>query len=63
MLTEAEYKSECQMINYTPYLALTGELWTVFCEDSGENWLRYNGTALYVCGVPGSLETSYSNED
>ena len=51
------------MINYTPYLALTGELWTVFCEDSGENWLRYNGTALYVCGVPGSLETSYSNED
>ena len=40
----------------TPYLALTGELWSVYCEDLGENWPRYNGTALYlvtfasVCG-------------
>ena len=35
----------------TPYLALTGELWAVFCEDFGENWLRYNGTALYLVGT------------
>ena len=31
----------------TPYLALTGELWGVFCENFGENWSRYNVTALY----------------
>ena len=23
------------------------ELWDVFCEDFGENWLRYNGTTLW----------------
>ena len=32
----------------TPYLALTGELWGVYCEDFGETWPRYNGTALYM---------------
>ena len=31
-----------------PYLALTGELWGVYCDDLGKNWPRYNGTALYV---------------
>ena len=30
-----------------PYLPLTGELWVVFCEDLGENWPRYKGTAQY----------------
>ena len=34
----------------TPYLALTGELWSVCCKDIGENWPRYNGTALY-CAI------------
>ena len=29
------------------YLTLMGELWGVYCDDFGENWLRYNGTALY----------------
>ena len=24
-----------------------GELWGVYCEDLGENWLPYDGTALY----------------
>ena len=33
--------------NNTPYLALTGELWGVFCEYLWEMWPRYNGTALY----------------
>ena len=32
----------------TRYLALTGELWGVYCDDMGENWPRYNGTALYM---------------
>ena len=31
----------------TPYLAVTGELWGVFCEKFGENWLLNNGTTLY----------------
>ena len=30
-----------------PYLALTGELRDVFCQNSWKNWPRYNGTALY----------------
>ena len=38
--------NQCEITNYTPYLALTGELWGVFCED--RNWLRYNDTALYM---------------
>ena len=32
----------------TPYLALTGEIWGVFCGYLWENWPRYNGTALYL---------------
>ena len=32
-----------------------GELWGVYCQDSGENWECYNSTALYLlmhaCGV------------
>ena len=32
-----------------PYLALTGELWGVFCEDFGKNWTHYNITSLYMC--------------
>ena len=44
--TEAKYASEVKFTKDTPYLALTGEIWAVFCEDSGENWPRYKGTAL-----------------
>ena len=29
------------------YLTLTGELRVVYCDDFGENWLRYNGSTLY----------------
>ena len=37
-----------QTPHITPsYLTLTGKLWGVYCEEFGENWLRYNGTALY----------------
>ena len=33
----------------TQYLALTGELWCVFCEIFKENWPRYIESALYIC--------------
>ena len=37
-----------RITTYTLYLALTGELWGVYCEDFRENWQRYyNGTVLY----------------
>ena len=51
---EAEYQSDAETTKDTPYLALTGELWGVFCEYLWENQPRYNGTALYVndaCGI------------
>ena len=47
ILSEAEYQPDHGSIKDNPYLALTGELWGVFCEYVWENWLRYNGTALY----------------
>ena len=45
---EAEYRLDAVSPQKTPYLALTGELWGVFCEYLWENWLHYNGTALYL---------------
>ena len=45
VVTEAEYKLEFED---TPYLAVMGELWSVFCEAFGENWTCNNCTALYV---------------
>ena len=33
-----------------PYLAIKGDLWGVFCENFGENWLRYNSTSLWCFG-------------
>ena len=39
---------QVELTKETPYLALTGELWGVVCEELGENWPRYNGTALYA---------------
>ena len=40
-------KSDFKLATDTPYLALTGELWGVYCEDLWENRPRYNDTALY----------------
>ena len=45
---EAEYQLVSELTKDTPYLALTGELWGVFCEYLWENLLCYNGTALYL---------------
>ena len=46
--TESEYQPIAIYKKDNPYLALTGELWVVFCEYLWENWPRYNGTALYM---------------
>ena len=46
VVIETEYKSEFEPTQYSPYLALMGELWDVFCKDFGENWLCYNSTTL-----------------
>ena len=43
----AERKSNIRLTKDTPYLALTGEVRGVFCEDFEENWPRYSGTALH----------------
>ena len=43
---KAEYKSDTESTKDTPYLALTGKLWRVFCEDLDENRQCYNGTTL-----------------
>ena len=47
-MSEAASESHFRITTDTPYLALTGELYGVFCEDFGENWLPYNGTTLYL---------------
>ena len=47
-MATAESGSDFTFTKDTLYLALTGELWDVFCEDFGENVSRYNGTALYI---------------
>ena len=48
-MTETELKSDFKLITHTPYLALTGELWGVYCEDFRENWLRFNGIRTVPC--------------
>ena len=44
-MATAEHKSDIELPEDIPYLALTGELLGVFSEDLGENWPRYKGTA------------------
>ena len=51
-MTEVEYKSEFEFPKDTIYLALTGELWGVLCEDFRENLSRYNSTTLYINTAP-----------
>ena len=45
--SDSEHKSEIKLTIDTPYLALAGKLWGVCGGDLGENWQRYNVTALY----------------
>ena len=44
--TEAEYQSESEPTKDTPYFALMGELWGVFCKYVGEIWPCYNSSTL-----------------
>ena len=46
-MTTVELQTDFKLTTDTSYLAFTGELWGVCCEDLCENWLCYNGTALY----------------
>ena len=47
MKTVAESESDFRITTASPYLALSGELWGVYYEDLGDDWTRYNDTALY----------------
>ena len=47
-VTVATNESDTRITTDTPYLAFAAELWGVYCEDLGENWPRYNDTALYL---------------
>ena len=46
--SSVKHQSEAAPTKDTPYLTLMGELWGVFREYYGENWPRYNSTALYL---------------
>ena len=37
VITVTESESDIRITTDTPYLALMGELWGVYCEDFGEN--------------------------
>ena len=37
-----------ELIKDTPYLALSGELWSVFYEYFNRNWSCYRGFLLYI---------------
>ena len=47
-LTAAEQESGLKRTAHTPYLALTGELCGVCCEEIWEKWPCFNRTTLYV---------------
>ena len=32
----------------TPYFDVTGELWSIYCKEFGENWPHYNGTTRHI---------------
>ena len=57
----AESESDIRITTSILYLALTGELWGVYCDDFGEIWPRYNDTALYF--VTSCHKISWSSYD
>ena len=59
-MTAAEHKSDLKHTKNTSYLALTGELWSVYCEEIGETWPRYNGTGLYLCRLQQCIKFEWS---
>ena len=44
----------------TPYLAPSGELWSVFYEYFNKNWSCYKGFLLYMLSIVSILEKIYS---
>ena len=48
-MTATKHKPDFKLTTDAPYLALTDEIWGVYYENFEENWLRYNGTAMYLC--------------
>ena len=40
-----------ELIKDTPYLALSGELWSVFYEYFNRNWSCYRGFLLYLVQI------------
>ena len=48
-MTESE--SDIKITTDIPYLALTGELYGVCCEDFGENQPHYNSTTVYLVRI------------
>ena len=44
----AKHKSDFEITTDTTYLALTGDLWGVCCEEFVKTRLSYNGTTLYT---------------
>ena len=56
----------CWIQERHPYLALTGELWGIFCEYLRENWPHYSGTTLYLkshCGDKRIFLPSYLHDE
>ena len=47
-MTSTENKQDFELADATSYIALTDELWSVYCESLGEIWPRYNGIAMYL---------------
>ena len=52
-MTAAEHKSDFELRKDTP-CASFGVCVCVCCEDIGENWSRYSGTALY-CDISSNI--------
>ena len=49
--TATERNLDLKLTRDIPYLALTGDLWGVYCDKCDENGPRYNGTALYIAEI------------
>ena len=47
-----EHKSDFELTINTPYLALMGELWGVYCEDFEKSHCYIYGIALYLLRHP-----------
>ena len=66
ILNTAMTAADLKLATDIPYIALAGELWCVCCEDIGENWPRYNGTAwnlFYSPLIVWKLLSSASSKD